>query len=149
MAWKKGVLRGLLVLLAIVVIVAVGGYIFVHTSAFRNLVVSKIVQKVRQSTDQQLSIGKLDINWSTLTVTLHDVVLRKPQSDMPTFFACPELKVSVKILSLWHGKFAIEQVVLNQPAVSIFVGAHGENNLPHSAAAPKRNAPPANPASAP
>ncbi|MGH9735866.1 MAG: translocation/assembly module TamB domain-containing protein [Candidatus Acidiferrales bacterium] len=147
MSWKKGIRRGLLALLAIVVIVAVGGYIFVHTSAFRRLVVSKVVQKVRQSTDQQLSIGKLEINWSTLTVTLHDVVLRKPASDMPTFFSCPELTISIKILSLWHGKFAIDRAVLNQPAVRILVAARGENNLPHSTAA-ARNAPAENPASA-
>ena len=144
MSWKKGILRGLVVLLAVVVVVAVGGYIFVHTSVFRRLVVNKIDQKVRQSTDQQLSIGKLDINWSTLTVTLHDVVLRKPSSNMPTFFSCPDLTISVKIVSLWHRKFAINRAVLNKPAVRIFVGAHGKNNLPHSTARPKPNVPATN-----
>ncbi|HEX5423626.1 MAG TPA: translocation/assembly module TamB domain-containing protein, partial [Candidatus Acidoferrales bacterium] len=44
--------------------------------------------------------------------------------------------------------FAIEQAVLNQPAVSIFVGAHGENNLPHSTAAPARHVAAQNPESA-
>src|SRR5690348_18130884 len=117
---KKVIVRSFLGLLALIVVVVVGGYIFVHTSVFRRLVVSKIAQKVRQSTGDQLTIGKLGINWSTLTVNLHDVVLRKPGSAMPTFFSCPDLSASVKILSLWHAKFAVERVILNQPAVHIF-----------------------------
>lgn len=134
MSWKKGIVRSLLALLTIVVIVTVGGYIFLHTSMFRRLVASKIVQEVRQSTDQQLSIGKLAINWSTLTVTLRDVVLRKTGANMPAFFSCPDLLVSARILSLWHGKFAIDQAVLDQPTVRVFIGARGESNLPHSTA---------------
>lgn len=138
---KKVIVRSVLALLALVVVVLVGGYIFVHTSMFRRIVVNKIAQKVRQSTGEQLTVDKLEINWSALAVRLHDVVLRKPGSAMPTFFSCPELSASIKILSLWHAKFAVEQVILNQPAVHIFVRGNGQNNLPRSTATPKPNGP--------
>jgi translocation and assembly module TamB len=140
-SWKKIFERAVLALLALILVIVVGGYAFVHTAMFRRLVVSKIAQKVKQSTGEQLNVGKLEINWSTLTVTLHDVMLRRPGSDMPTFFSCPDLTASIRILSLWHGKFVVERVVLNQPVVDVFVGANGENNLPHSAAAKKASAP--------
>ncbi len=141
MSWKKGIVSILLAILAIVVIVVVGGYIFVHTATFRRLVVSKVAQKVRQSTGQQLTIGKLGINWGTLTVNLHNAVLRKPGSNMPAFFSCPDLSVSVQIISLWHRKFAINQVVANRPVVDIFITAKGTSNIPRSTGALKRQVP--------
>lgn len=147
MKWKRIIVRSALALLALVLIVLVGGYIFVHTGLFRRIVVSKIAQKVQQSTSEQLTIGNLGINWSTLTVNLHNVVLRKPMSAMPTFFSCPDLSASIKILSLWHAKFAVEQVVLSQPVVHIFVGPNGQDNLPHSTATMKPRRPGLKPAS--
>ena len=50
----------------------------------------------------------------------------------PPFFSCPHLVLSVKMQSLWRAKFAITDVLLDQPTVHMLITAQGENNLPHA-----------------
>lgn len=135
MSWKKGIRRTLLALLALILIVFVGGWIFVHTGYFKHLVIGKIEQQAGKSTGEQLSIGNMVIHWTQLKVDLYNVVLRKPSMSPPPFFSCSLLAVTIKILSLWHAKFAISELVLNRPAVHMRITAQGLNNLPHAATA--------------
>ena len=132
MNWKKGIRRTLLGLLALIVIVVVGGWIFIHTSYFNRLAISKIEQYAQKSTGEKLGIGKLAIRWVQLKVDMYNVVLQKPSMSPPPFFSCRHLSASIKILSLWHRKFAISELVLNQPAVHVLTSAQGASNLPHS-----------------
>ena len=134
MSWKKGIRRTLLALLALILIVFVSGWIFVHTGYFKHLVIGKIEAQARNSTGEQLTIGNIVIHWTQLKVDLYNVVLRNP-SMSPPFFSCPHLAVTVKILSLWHTQFAISDLVLNRPVVHMRITAQGRNNLPHAATA--------------
>lgn len=132
MDWKKGIRRTLLGLLALIVVVAVGGWIFIHTGYFNRLLTSKIEQDVRKSTGEQLSIAKMDIHWTQLKVDLYGVVLQTPSMSPPPFFSCTHLRASIKILSVWQRQFAISELVLNGPAVHVLMTPQGTNNLPHS-----------------
>ena len=132
MNWKKGIRRTLLGLVALIVLLAVGGWIFLHTSYFNRLAIGKIEQYADKSTGEKLSIGRVNIQWSQLKVDMYNVVLQKPSMSPPPFFSCTHLSASIKILSLWHRKFAMSELVLNQPAVHVLTSAQGASNLPHS-----------------
>ena len=131
MSWKKGILRSLLGLATVLLILSAGGYIFVRTGFFKRLVIQKIEEKTRESTGEQLSIGKMVIHWTRLEADFYNVVLREPSMSPPPFFSCGHLEVSVKIASLWKREFALKEVVLNQPTVHILITAQGQSNLPH------------------
>jgi translocation and assembly module TamB len=133
MSWKKGTFRILAGIVALLLVVLVGGCIFVHTRAFRRFVINKIAEKTQQSTGEQLRIGKMEIHWSELKVDLYDLVLRKPSMSPPPFFSCAHLAVSVRILSLWRRRFALDEVVVDRPLMHIVVTPQGQTNLPHSA----------------
>jgi translocation and assembly module TamB len=133
MTRKKLLFRVLTGIVAGILVVLVGGFVYIHTGAFKRLVIGKIAQVTKQNTGEQLSIGRMDIDWTQLKVDLYNVSLRKPSMSPPPFFSCEHLAVSIKIVSLWKHQFALKEVVLNGPMVHVLVNAQGETNLPHSA----------------
>jgi translocation and assembly module TamB len=132
MSSKKTLFRILTGIVALVLILAAGGVVYVHTDAFKRLVMRGIANKTEQSTGEQLSIGKMEIHWSQLRADLYDVVLRKPSTSFPPFFSCAHLAVSVKILSLWKRELALNEVAMDQPVLHVVVTAEGQSNLPRS-----------------
>jgi translocation and assembly module TamB len=133
MGWKKHVGRALLVLLGIIVLIAGGGYIVVHTQAFHRFVTRQIIDKTRESTGAQLSIGRMAIDWGRLEVDFYDLALHTAPSPAPPFFACQHLRVGVKILSIWKRKIDLQELIVDRPVLHALLDAQGRSNFPHSA----------------
>ena len=76
MNWKRilgGTLAGLLLLL---VIATVGGYFYLHSRSFQQFAIREIVKRAELATGGKTQIGRLEINYSTLTARLFDITLR-------------------------------------------------------------------------
>jgi len=118
-------------LAAMLVFALVGGWLLLRSDAFHRYAVRKIEEQAAQSTGAAARIGSLDWNFSTLTADLHDIVLRGKEGDaQPPLLHVDELKVSVKILSVFHRKFSLSELDIRRPVVHMQVDAQGNTNLP-------------------
>jgi translocation and assembly module TamB len=132
MKWKTPIRRILLLLASLILILPIGGYIVIHTAAFHRFVIRKIIETTQESTGEQLTIGKLAIDWGQLKVDVYGLILRKPSMHAPPFLTCDHLGVGVKVLSWWRHKIALSELVLDRPVVRVLVTSQGQTNLPHS-----------------
>ena len=134
MNWKKHILRALLALGILILVLATGVSIVVHTEAFNRFVARKIAQKTEESTGAQLSVGKMLIHWGRLQVDFYNLTLRAPAKNEAPLLSCGHLGVRLKILSPWKRRIDLQAIILDHPILRIQVDSNGRTNLPHSAA---------------
>jgi translocation and assembly module TamB len=131
MKWKRifgWVIAGLL---ALVVLAVIGGYFFLKSNHFQQYALRKIAFETQQATGAKTGIGRLDLNFSTLTAHLHDITLHGTESpDQPPLLHADQLTVSLKIISVFHRQVALSELLLERPVVHLQVSRDGKNNLP-------------------
>lgn len=118
-------------LIALIVIAAIGGYLFLKSTAFQQYALRKIAQTVEESTGGNTEIRALDFSLSTLTAHLYNITVHGTESAVqPPLLQIAKLTVGLKIQSVFHRKVNLRELIVERPVVNVRVDHAGHSNLP-------------------
>jgi translocation and assembly module TamB len=131
MSWKRRISWTLAGIVGVIVIAAVGGYLYLKSTGFQRLAISQIEQQTAAATGAKTEIGRLDFNLSTLTAHLYDITIRGTEGpNQPPLLHADKLTVGVKILSALRRQVSLSELLIERPIIHMRVDLSGKNNLP-------------------
>ena len=138
MNWKRIVGWSLTGLVGLLLVAAIGGYLYLRSNSFQQFALRKIVAEADQATGGRTQIGALDFSLSTLTAHLYNVTVRGTEApDQPALLHADKLTVGLKVLSALHRQVVLSELIIDRPIVHFQVDANGKNNLPMAPPSPK------------
>jgi translocation and assembly module TamB len=133
MRWKRTIGWILAGLLALLLIVAVGGYFYLKSNGFQQYAISKIIEQTTLATGGKTELQHLDFDLSTLTAHLYNVTIHgKEGPGRPPLLQADELTVRLGIQSVLHHKITLREILLEHPVLHVQVNRDGQNNLPEA-----------------
>jgi translocation and assembly module TamB len=121
------------------VVVVLGGYLYLKSSHFQQFALRQIVDRANQATGGKAEIGGMDFDLRTLTANLYNITLRGSEgANQPPLFHAKRLTVQLRIVSALHRQVALRELAIDHPEVYFHVTSDGRNNLP---VAPPSNGP--------
>lgn len=124
-------------LLLLVVMAAVGGYIFLQSAKFQQMAIHRITQAADQATGGKTEIRALDFSLRTLRVHLFDIKVHgTEESRQQPLLQIDNLTVGIKIQSLRRRKFNLDELLIAHPVAYVRVNRAGANNIPKPPAVP-------------
>ncbi len=133
MKWNKFIGWVLAGIVAVVLVVAVGGLFFLRTSRFQNYALRKITEEVHASTGAATEIRGFDFSLSALTAHLYNITMHGTERpNQPPLLQVDKLTVSLKIQSVLHPKIALRELLIEHPVVHLDSDRTGKTNLPQA-----------------
>jgi translocation and assembly module TamB len=127
-------------LLLLVVMAAVGGYIFLKSAKFQQIAIHRITQAADQATGGKTEIRALDFSLRTLRVHLFDIKIHGTEEPgQQPLLQIDNLTVGIKIQSLRQRKFNLNELLIAHPVAYVRVKRDGTNNIPKPSAVPAGN----------
>jgi translocation and assembly module TamB len=121
-----------------VLVVLLGGLMFLHTDLFHGYVLRKISAETYAATGARAEIGGLDLNVSNLTARLRDITLHgKEVAGASPLVKIDQLTVAVEIQSIIHPRVTLKELLIEHPVVHVESDQNGNTTLP--AAPPSQN----------
>ncbi len=131
MNWKRWIGWVAVGIGALLIVILVGGYVYLKTDSFKKFAAREIAKQADQATGGKTTVGGLELSLSSLTANLYDITLRGTESPaQPPLLHADQLTVRAKIISLLHLKFGLRELLIDHPVVHLQVGQGGSNNLP-------------------
>ena len=131
MNWKRWIGRAAVGIGALLMVILVGGYVYLKSASFQRFALRELAKQADQSTGGKTTIGGLDFSIRRLTAELYDVTLRGTESpSQAPLLHADRLMVQAKIVSLIHMKFGLRELLIDHPVVHLEVSQSGKNNLP-------------------
>ncbi|HEY4678823.1 MAG TPA: translocation/assembly module TamB domain-containing protein [Candidatus Angelobacter sp.] len=130
--WKKIVLWSLAAIIVLLVgTVVTLVFLLDHNEGFRQKILAKVENSVRESTGARLEVRDFNLRLSNLSLDLYNVVVHgtEPDPSQP-LMAVDHLQVGLTIDSLLHKKWHVRDIIVDHPIVRMAVNKAGENNLP-------------------
>jgi len=125
-------------LIALLLVIAVGGYFYLQSGSFQRFALRKIDSAAEEATGGRTEVGGMDFSLSTLTAHLYNITVRGTEGPgQPPLLHADKLTVGVKIVSAFKRQVALSELVIERPVVHLLVDKQGKNNLP--AAPPSKN----------
>ena len=138
MKWKRIIGWIAAVLLILIVGTVVTGIFVVRSKRFHRYVLAKIVEKGNEATGGTVEIRGYDFHWTMLTAEAYGVIIHGlEKSDEKPLLQVDKLTLRLKILSVWHQKVNLREILIDHPVVHLAVDKAGRSNIP-SPKAPKR-----------
>jgi len=132
MNWAKWIKWALLGFVILAMVVAVGGFIAIHTPAFHHYVLATIEQKTAQATGGRVEIQSYDFKLFGLTANVYGVVIHGTEVDATRpLLSVDRLTIKLKIMSVLHHQINLNELALQHPVVRLMVNKDGNNNLPN------------------
>src|SRR5205814_1785471 len=132
MNWAKWIKWALLGFVILAMVVAVGGFIALHTPAFHHHVLATIEQKTAQATGGRVEIQSYDFKLFGLTANVYGVVIHGTEVDATRpLLSVDRLTIKLKIMSVLHHQINLNELALQHPVVRLMVNKDGNNNLPN------------------
>ncbi len=90
-----------------------------------------IMARIEQATGARVELQSFSFGWSALRAELTRLTLRgsEPQGTPPLFRA-DRVVVDLRVVSLFGGKMALDEIILDRPAVHVRIGSDGRSNFP-------------------
>ncbi len=113
------------------VVVVLGGYLYLKSSHFQLFALRQIVDRANQATGGKTEIGGMDFDLGTVTAKLYNITLRGTEgANEPPLFHAEKLTVQLRIVSALHRQIALRELAIDQPVIHFRVTSDGRNNLP-------------------
>ena len=133
MRWKQIVEYVAVAIVGLILLVVVGGLVFLRTSVFKNYATSKISAATYASTGARAQIGNLDLSISQLTAHLHNIALHGTERpDQPALLKIDDLILAIKIKSFFHPQVTLRELLIDHPVVHVLSDKDGTTNVPKS-----------------
>jgi translocation and assembly module TamB len=140
MTWKRIIGWVLAAMAALVLVVAVGGLLFLKSNHFENYALRKISEQAYASTGGRTEIRGLDFSLSGLTAHLYNITVHGTEEpNQPPLLQVDKLTVGVKIESALHQKIALRELLIERPVVHLATNRAGRNNLPPAPPSPSQS----------
>ena len=138
MPWKRIIAWSAALGLLLLVMLSVGGYFMLQSARFHRYLLAKIVQQMEESTGGRVEARNVELHLSKLTADLYGLTIHGTESaEQRPFLQVDELTVGLQILSRFHPRVNLRQIVILRPALHLLVTKNGRNNIPQPKHAPK------------
>lgn len=116
--------------------------VILNSDWLRGRLRDEAVRAVRNATGSRASLGRLEIDWLTLTVRLADFTLEGlPRGGEEPLLRAPRITARLSLRPFSARRFALREVRLESPRVHIYHREDGSTNLPQPPG-PRRLGPP-------
>lgn len=120
-----------LLLIALVLIFVSCGVFFLRGPWGNAWLRSYAIRRIDQATGGRAEIGRLRIGIWPLGVDINNITIHGLEdSAAPPLFHADKMHVRFRILSFFGREIALEELVANQPAVTIRIDSKGRSNIP-------------------
>lgn len=127
--WAK---RCVYLCLVVCILAAVGAAILVQTGVVQRWARKKLVQQLELRTGAQVDLGGFHLQVWNMRCELDDLTLHGLEGPgVAPLLHAKRIRVAIRILSLFHRKIALNELLVDDPEVAIRVDARGRTNLPH------------------
>lgn len=131
MTWKRTIARAAVGVGFLLIVVVVGGYMYLKSNSFKQFALRKIADEANQGTGGKATVGGMDFSLSGLTANLYDITLRGNESpDKPPLLHVDKITVGLEIVSAVQRKVSLSELLILHPVVHVQVGLNGNNNVP-------------------
>ncbi len=131
MSWKGKLGWVALGIVIVIVIAAVGGYLYLRSGSFQRYALNKISQEAQAATGGKTTVGRLEFSLSKLTATLYDITVHGTEpANQPPLLHADRLTVRLKIVSAIHHQVSLRELLIDRPVVHMQVDTKGTSNLP-------------------
>lgn len=129
--WRRFFAWAGVVVIGLIVIVAVGIVVLLHSQRFHNYVLAKAQTTATQSLNAQVDLQNYALHLSPLGLDVYGVVVHgaSPYQN-PPLLQLQHAHVGVAITSLLHMKWYLNDLRIDHPVVQVFVDKNGVSNLP-------------------
>lgn len=118
-------------LLAVLLMLCVGGYLFLKSGPFNQFARRKIAEAAQQVTGAPTTIGGLEFSLPNLTAHLYNITVHgKESADQPPLLAIQEITIRLKIRSWLHRKVNLNELIVEHPVAHVETNRAGQSNLP-------------------
>lgn len=126
----------------LIVLIVVGIYVLLHNARFHQYMLRTAIQQTSTALGTRVQARDFTLTWSGIspTLDLYNVVVDgAPPYASPPLFQTQHARLGVRITSLLHRTFYIDDVTLDTPVIRIYTDARGNNNLPKTRSSGKSN----------
>jgi translocation and assembly module TamB len=122
------ILAGIIIL---VLVAGIGGYLFLRSNRFAQIAIGRITQAADKATGGKTGIRAIDFSLRSLTVHFYDVTVHgtEPSGQSP-LLQIDNLTVGIKIQSLLHRQFKLDELIVAHPVVYVRLNRTGMTNIP-------------------
>jgi outer membrane protein assembly complex protein YaeT len=104
-----------------------------HTPSAKNFIYQRLRNLLSQRSGIDLQISKIDLNLFTGSITLKNLAIRSVRApQLPPIFKAAQVTANVGIIDALRGIWTIEDLTLDKPQVTYFIGLQGQTNLPQA-----------------
>ncbi len=123
--WIAGVIA------ALVIVVAVGIYVLLHSTAAHNYILKMAEEKTSEALHTQVQLQNYALHLSTLGLDLYGVTVYGvgPGANAP-LLQVSHIGLGVRIISVVHRQWNLQNVSVDHPVAHLIVNARGQSNLP-------------------
>jgi translocation and assembly module TamB len=116
---------------SLTVAVLAAGVVLAQSAWFKNKIREKIVSVAERATGGRVEIGSFSYDWRDLTAEVAPFVLHGTEpASAPPLLRADQIKIRLRIISLFEKKVDIASLLLESPRLSITVAADGTTNVP-------------------
>ena len=133
MKWKQILGWGVAGFTALLIVIVVGGLLYLKSSSFQTFAARKISEEVKATTGTAAEIRGADFSLSPITARLYNVTVHGTEGpDQPPLLQVDKLTVGIEIQSLLHRQFSLRELLIDHPVVHVRTDRNGTMNLPQA-----------------
>ncbi|MGA2433799.1 MAG: hypothetical protein ABSG25_00790, partial [Bryobacteraceae bacterium] len=112
-------------------ILVFAGILVSQSQWFRGQVRAWLVREIETATGGRVETGVLRFDWRTMTASVRDLVIHGTETpDQAPLFRAEEIRLGIKILSVWERQVDLRALALVRPRVNLIVNPDGATNVP-------------------
>lgn len=128
-------IAGFFVTVLVLVVGVIGLAVFMLSTLDPNQYKAEIITAAEEQLGRSVALnGEIDVTfYPVLGLSVRDVTIGNPQGfDAPHFAKVDSLVIGAKLIPLFTGSIALDQIILDRPDIHIITLANGRNNLEFS-----------------
>lgn len=133
-------MKKLIILVAVLVLIAGGAFVFLSGDAINALIKTKIEQVGSKVTEQSVTVSRVDMKLLKGAGTINGLVLANPSSySAPSVFSLNEITLDINLKSLATDLIVIDQIIIDKPEAVVEFTENGGANIKDILDAIKKN----------
>jgi translocation and assembly module TamB len=118
-------------LLTIVIILAVAAVVVLRSNRFHGYILHTAEQKASEALGSQVQVQNFALHLSNLSLDIYGITVHgaSPHPD-PPLLQVDQVELGVRIISVLHRKWYLDDVRVVHPVVRVFADKQGNDNLP-------------------
>ena len=115
----------------VVLLILVAATILLHSARFHNYLMTLAEKRASDAIGTQVQLENFAIHFSDLSLDLYGITVHgaQPYFDPPLLLV-RHAEIGVRVVSIWHREWYLDNVRIDQPVARIFTSADGTSNIP-------------------